>query len=1680
MAVSTTAATPLHNAAESGDVDKVRELLEHEKYDVNCTDSKGRTPLHYASYKGHLDMVKILISDQFNSDMTIQDVNGATVLMLAALARHDNVVLALLCDYQCPLDVRDRHGRTVLHYACEGGGVSLVQTLIREHKADANARDDSNNTPLNVAAFSGKADVALSLINEFGCNPHVIGRFGRTVLHDACQGGSVNLVQTLIREHKADTNARDDNKDTPLHVAARNKKNTKVELSLISEFGCNPNAKGQFGRTVLHYACQGGSVSLVQTLIREYKADANARDDNNNTPLHVAAFNGKANVALSLITEFSCDPNVQRDYGRTVLHDACQGGSVSLVQTLIRQHKADANVRDDNNNTPLHVAAFNGKANVALSLISEFGCDPNVRGQFSKTVLHCACKGGSVKFVQTLIREHKADTNARDNKNNTPLHVAAFSGKANVTLALISKFGCDHNVKGRFGRTVLHDACQGGSISLVQTLIREHKADVNARDDNKNMPHHVAALNGKADVALFLISEFGCDPNVRGQFNRTVLHHACQGGNVSLVQTLIREHKADANAQDDSNNTPLHVAAFSGKANVALSLISEFDCDPNVQRKYGRTILHDACQGGSVILVQTLIREHKADVNAQVNSYYTPLNIAARNGKADVALLLISEFGCDPNVRGQFGRTLLHHACQGGSVNLVQTLIREHKADANARDDNNKTPLHVAAFSGKSDVALTLISEFGCDPNMQRNYGRTLLHDACQGGSVSLVQTLIKEHKADTNTRDNNSNTPLHVAAFNGKANVALSLVREFGCDPNMQRKYGRTVLHDACQRGSVSLIQTLIREHKADANARDNNNNTPLNVAALHGKADVTLSLISEFGCDPHVRGRFGRTVLHHACQGGSVSLVQTLMTREHKADTNARDNDNNTPLHVAAFSRKADVAVSLISEFGCDPNVRGQFGKTALHFACQGGSIDLVCYLLPVVSLLNTDNHGDTPLHVCSFKGHVECVEALLHSNAPVLIRNNNGKTPLELANGRAKIILDLYMKDNHNKIQIDYNSLLWLAKKMYSSSLSTNRLFVLGNPGAGKSSLVEALKREGFFESFRRISESSVAPHTAGIVPSIHLSKYYGRVWFYDFAGDPEYYSSHAAIFENLASSKIGTNLIIIVVNMTDDDVKRTLHYWFSFIQCQKFRTKFSLFIVGSHSDLLTKNQISKQQQVLQECCASFQTNSAVKNVAPITLDCCQPRSKEMVRFQKQISTWASFSSQHTLSDNAMLLFGLFEKDFSNVTACSIQTILTHIEESGVCLPREAKHLYPSLSELHDVGALLLLGDHNNDDCQVILNSSKLTNEVHHLLFSKTAIDNIKGKSLSSNIGILSDDVLLEILPPYITKQCLIYLQYCHEIKCEDIDTFPFLEQQETLNQSLVFFPAFCNLDKSSVSLNTPCGLTYSIGWLARCTDPFDHFPARFLHVLLLRLVFRFALSAPSQNQATDISHYQRCCTMWKTGVHWLMMEGVECMVEIVDGSKGVVIVTKSKEDMAENCANVFNKIFSCVMEAKDEFCHAIRPDFFLLDSTNESDYLSEDHLFAMNDVEKALAHPERSNWILSVSKKSRMERIKLFLVNKLNFWDVMFPIDLESVLDHLKKIVQEVYYLGLKLKVPYHILEALRVNFPDDDDRRKREVVVEWLKSSPCWWYLVQALKEIGHEAIAEDLKESYCK
>ena len=460
----------------------------------------------------------------------------------------------------------------------------------------------------------------------------------------------------------------------------------------------------------------------------------------------------------------------------------------------------------------------------------------------------------------------------------------------------------------------------------------------------------------------------------------------------------------------------------------------------------------------------------------------------------------------------------------------------------------------------------------------------------------------------------------------------------------------------------------------------------TPLHDAVYWGYVDDARELLKHGRYDVNCRDYLGRTPLHEACANGHVDMVRMLIS-EFQADTTLQDVWGDTPLHWAVFNRRGEVALTLITEFGCDANLPNNDGYTSLHKACTYGCANVVKMVGKYASLLATTKDGDTPLHIAAYWGNKECVEALLQLDAPIMLRNAAGKTASDIARYGAEQLLDAYITQNKAKLYAHYDIIMQQAKKKYSNAERITRVFVIGNPGAGKSSFVEAMKREGFFESFGRVSESTVPLHTAGIVPSIHTSKRYGRVLFYDFAGDPEYYSSHAAILENLASSK-GDNIFIIVVNLKDDilAVRNTLHYWLSFIDYQCGSK--NLIVIGSHSDLLPKETADKKIQKISAI------HSKQVDMDYFTLNCCKPRSKEFEDIKSKIVQLTKDSPRYKLSIEASVLLGLLEKDFSNVTACSVRTILSSILETGISLPKNITSLMALMRELHDVGILFNL--------------------------------------------------------------------------------------------------------------------------------------------------------------------------------------------------------------------------------------------------------------------------------------------------------------------------------------------------------------------------------------------------
>ena len=726
-----------------------------------------------------------------------------------------------------------------------------------------------------------------------------------------------------------------------------------------------------------------------------------------------------------------------------------------------------------------------------------------------------------------------------DNDGDTPLHCAASRGCLVMFREMISEFMADGS--GNDGITALHFAAREGYLGMVRVLASDFKANVNVSGNNGNTPLHFAAREGHLDVVRVLVSELKADVNASDSDGTTALHCAAREGHLDVVRVLISELKLDV--FDNNGITPLQFPAY--------------------------------------IYWGALVSELKANVNVCNNDGITPLHLAASRGHLDVVRVLISEFKADVNASNSNGTTPLHEAASRGHLDVVRVLISEFKADVNASNSNSTTPLHEAASRGH--VVRVLISEFKADIKSLDDYGNTPLYEAVYIGHLNVVRVLVSEFKADVNVCDNDITTLLQEAARGGHSDVFRVLMSDYN-----------NKLHCAVKRGHVEV----------DATASDCDH-TPLHFAASkahlvstraqrHGVCDLNYTLDEVLPKENVSSNVKGRSLLHIACEMGNINLVQRL-SLDHKADVTARDDEGNTPLHVAAKSGREDVVLSLIKGFGCDVHVTGHLGRSLLHSACASNSGSLVRLVGQYISPWVVDDNGNTPLHICARLGYAQSIKALLELDPPVMIRNNLGKTSIDFDSTG---LIDAYTKEKKDTIYSHYEIVLRHAKRKYSRPEPITRAFLVGNPGAGKSSLVEALKREDVFDWLWRVSKSYVPPHTASIVPSIHTSKHYGRVLFYDFAGDAEYYSSHAAILENLASSRKGNNVFLLVIDMREEmaEIKKIFRYWHSFIQHRQFDgQKPRLIVLGSHLDLLTEDMARARGKEFQMFYDSIDTEA-----------------------------------------------------------------------------------------------------------------------------------------------------------------------------------------------------------------------------------------------------------------------------------------------------------------------------------------------------------------------------------------------------------------------------------------------------------------------------------------------------
>lgn len=439
------AASPVADAANAGDLDRVRALIGSGD-DVNAAQPDGSTALLWAAYESNPEMVVTLV--EAGADANAANEFGVTPLLQASRIGDPAVIRALL-----------------------------------DAGADIATASPNGETALMAAARAGSAD-AVSLLLERGSDPNAVeSLWEQTALMWAAVEGHTEVVDVLLNA--------DADPDMQARVSELDRRTTRTDF---------PSG----GFTALMFAARNGDEAVVRRLL-EGEADINLTNADGATAMMIAVVNDRFDFAAMLL-KLGADPNDGSLYQAVLMHDATSDWlakdgtqwradhrneltALGLTRLLLEAgadpnnpfvgqlHSTSMCCDTKENATPLYRAAVAADV-VALEMLIEYGGDiewapeepdgesggggPPGAGNIGKTPLMVAMSGGrgvGMAGGPGDIREGRAPP-FREEANREPLDAV------NILLAA----GADPDAVTPDGEAALHQAAKAGKLDIVRAL----------------------------------------------------------------------------------------------------------------------------------------------------------------------------------------------------------------------------------------------------------------------------------------------------------------------------------------------------------------------------------------------------------------------------------------------------------------------------------------------------------------------------------------------------------------------------------------------------------------------------------------------------------------------------------------------------------------------------------------------------------------------------------------------------------------------------------------------------------------------------------------------------------------------------------------------------------------------------------------------------------------------------------------------------------------------------------------------------------------------------------------------------------------------------------------------------------------------------------------------------------
>ncbi len=567
-----------------------------------------------------------------------------------------------------------------------------------------------------------------------------------------------------------------------------------------------------------------------------------------------------------------------------------------------------------------------------------------------------------------------------------------------VLLSACSKNNNSYNYK-------FYNAIENGNLEIVKECIEdgENMNEMNVKSSYESSPFKLAIEKSNKKIAEYLI-ENGADVNYDCKTGDSLLMFSAYNADYKFSDLLIKQG-ADINYKANKGNCKGYTVI-----DFALQSIKD---ESDVEK-----VVNFLIDKGAKVTKKSL--ESTRDIS-RGKGY-------CRYGLVQKVLELTQKEGYESKLTPGLEAAIL------GDSDKVNDYIKNNKID---KDDEEQILFNTAAF-GKIET-LKFLKEKGIDFEKKDGNGNTLLTTAAKYGNLEVVEFLL-ESGIDIESQDSECKTALMVAAENNQSEVVDYFIKKGAKLWYEDRdKFIQDVLAEAGKSGNVEMMKLIVANGYSLSSGNiglvmdgvatnDNvdalkyllgkgvdtdtkhNGDTPLEIASYFGNTEIVKCLV-ENGASINGEGSNSEVgPLANASQGGNTDIVKYLIEKGANVNSTVSYQDGtkgDVPLTGAIRKGYYDI-VKLLLENKVNINDIEKNDThnddTPITLAAFYGSRNILEYLVPKVENINYQNSkGQTALMIAANSGREENVKILLKYNADATLKDNDGKTALDIAKAK-----------------------------------------------------------------------------------------------------------------------------------------------------------------------------------------------------------------------------------------------------------------------------------------------------------------------------------------------------------------------------------------------------------------------------------------------------------------------------------------------------------------------------------------------------------------------------------------------------------------------------------------------------------------------------------------------------